>query len=777
MYTTIFNLNNSEQAMLKYIHIKTILLALCIVVIMISCKQDSKSVAINSDTILVIPQPQSIEVFEGLFIIDKNTKIQYQDDLKNVALTLSEQLSTKNSIEEFQENSENKILLSITKNEKLMKEGYELTIDKNSIKIEGDAAGVFYGVQTLTQLLAEADGKTVVPYVHIVDNPRFEWRGMHLDVSRHFFDKEFIKKYIDILAKHKLNVFHWHLTDDQGWRIEIDSYPKLTEIGAWRVGNADDEWNFDIYAAKEGEPKYGGFYTKDDVREILAHARDRFVTVIPEIELPAHSWSVLHAYPNLSCTGKDWHMGKEWSFTDPFCTGNEETFEFLENVLTEVIDLFPSEYIHIGGDEAQKTKWSACSKCQARIKNEGLKNEEELQSYFIKRIEKFVTSKGRKIIGWDEILEGGLAPDAAVMSWRGEEGGIEAAKQKHEVVMASSDFLYFNYPQSNPTIEVVPYTRIIDLESVYNYNPVPEVLNEEEQKYIKGVEACLWSEYFYSEEQVINRLLPRVLALSEISWTVLENKNWNRFQGKLTKHLSYLDKNNIDYFIAEPTSTGLSSFVNDSIVVELNSPFKEIPIFYSLDGSEPNSNKYYTPIIIDDNILLKAKIILPSGKESAVFEKKYSKINYQEASTLTMVNKGISLGYFIGAIDQLSEFDKLKILKKVDIVTHISMPEGMPKDAFGLIYRGYVKIPEEGLYTFYTSSDDGSRLYINDQLVVDNDGKHGMQERKGEVALKTGYHKILIRYFENGGGEGLKVEMQGPSLEKNEIPSNFLFHN
>ncbi len=757
--------------------LKKLSLTLGIFLIVTSCQQVEENIAVSSNIISVIPQPQSIEAFEGLYTIDKNSSIQYKGALENVAHALSNELAAKNAVQEFNNQSDHQILLSVTENEKLKKEGYELTINKTGIRIEGDAAGVFYGVQTLMQLLVEADGKTVVPYVHIIDNPRFEWRGMHLDVSRHFFDKEFVKKYIDILAKHKLNVFHWHLTDDQGWRIEIDKYPKLTEIGAWRMGNADDKWEFDIYGAEEGKPKYGGFYTKDDIKEVVAYAKERFVTVVPEIELPAHSWSVLHAYPNLSCTGKDWHMGKEWSFTDPFCAGNEETFTFLENVLTEVIDLFPSTYIHIGGDEAQKTRWEECSKCQGRMKVEGLKNEEELQSYFIERIEKFVTSKGRKIIGWDEILEGGLAPGAAVMSWRGEKGGIEAAKQKHEVVMVPAEFLYFNYPQSNPEVEVVPYARIIDLETVYNYNPVPETLNKEEQKYIKGVEACLWSEYFYSEEQVINRLSPRVLALSEISWTETKNKDWNRFQEKLTKHLSYLDKKNIDYFIAAPTSSGMSTFAANSIAIKLNSPFNGAKIHYTLDGSNPseNSTLYDSLIVIKNNATLKAKTVLPSGRTSANFEKNYRKIKYQQATDLTSVTDGLVMQSFKGDINQLSEFNTLKKLNIAEITSTITLPTKIPKGGFGLKFTGYIKISEDGIYTFYTSSDDGSTLYINDKMVVDNDGKHGMQEKKGEVALKTGYHKLLISYFEGGGGKGLEVKIQGPAIEKGEIASSMLF--
>ncbi len=701
----------------------------------------------------------------------------YSGDLENVAHALSSELGAKNTVQKFNNESDPPILLSISENKKLKKEGYELTVDKNGIKIAGDAAGVFYGVQTLRQLLIKTEDKTVVPYVHVIDNPRFEWRGMHLDVSRHYFDKEFIKKYIDILAQHKLNVFHWHLTDDQGWRIEIDKYPKLTEVAAWRAGDGEAPWDYDINGAEEGKPKYGGFYTKDDIREVLAYAKERFVTVVPEIELPGHSWSVLHAYPNLSCTGKEWHRGKLWSFSDPYCVGNEETFTFFEDVLTEVIDLFPSTYIHIGGDEAKKTTWKQCSKCQARIKAEGLENEEELQSYFIKRIEKFVTSKGRKIIGWDEILEGGLAPDATVMSWRGEEGGIKAAKQNHDVIMTPSDKLYFNHAQSNPKLEGVPRALIIDLEKVYMYNPVPKELSLSEKEHIKGVEACLWSEYIFTEAIAIERLLPRLLALSEIAWTANESKNWEHFQEKLTTHLIFLDKQNIHYFIAAPTSKGLSTFTGDSLSILLEVPFKGAKIYYTLDGSEPTnkSSLYSTAISIKESVTLNAKTILPSGKESAIFEKTYSKISFHKAIDLANATSGLLLNYYQGAINQLSEFDKMQVLKQAEIVTRIKIPEGMPKDAFGLKYDGYIKIPKDGIYTFYTSSDDGSGLYINDKLVVNNDGKHGMQERKGEIALRTGYHKFSVTYFEEGGGEGLAVKLQGPSIEKGEIPSNMLF--
>lgn len=765
--------------MKKIFLLKNILFTLGILLILISCEKKDNSKAISSDTISVIPQPQLIEASEGIYTINQNTIIQYQGDLKHVAQYLSDGLRHKNTIQELKNTIKSQVLLSIVQNEALGKEGYELTVNAEGVKIKGTAAGAFYGVQTLIQLLIETDSNTIVPFVHIVDQPRFAWRGMHLDVSRHFFDIEFIKTYIDILAKHKLNVFHWHLTDDQGWRIEIDGYPKLAEIAAWRAGEADDEWNYDIHAPEEGKPIYGGVYTKDDIREVLAYAEEHFVTVIPEIELPAHSWGALLAYPNLSCTGEIWHMGEIWSFTDPFCAGNEETFTFFETVLTEVIDLFPSTYIHIGGDEAQKTKWEECSKCQNRIKTEGLKDEEELQSYFIKRIAKFVESKGRKVIGWDEILEGGLASGAAVMSWRGEEGGIKAVKQHHKVIMTPQEFLYFNKSQYDPVVEDIPYADVLTIETVYNYNPVPDDLSKEEQKNIIGTEACLWTEFIYSDSLAIQRLLPRISALSEIAWTAYEDKDWNRFQGKLMHYFAFLDRLGLDYFVNPPNTKEGATFVEESTDITLSLPFTGAQIYYTVDGSEPTreSSLYELPIAITSNTTIKAKTILPSGKESVVFEKTIRKISYHEATDLANVEEGILLNYYKGSISQLSEFGELKVLKEAEKVTTIDMPEGMPDDNFGLQYSGYVKIPKDGIYTFYTSSDDGSGLYVNGIMVVNNDGFHGMQEKNGEIALKTGYHKLSVNFFEGGGGEGLSVEMQGPDMEKATVHSSLLFVN
>jgi hexosaminidase len=371
---------------------------------------------------------------------------------------------------------------------------------------------------------------------------------MMLDVSRHFFPKSFVKECIDIAAMHKLNTFHWHLTDDQGWRIQILKYPKLTSVGAWRVDREQFTWN-ERKPAQPGEvATYGGFYTQDDIREVVAYAKSRFVTVVPEIEMPGHATAALAGYPELSCTGGPFTVrtGGYWPITDIFCAGNDSTFEFLQNVLTEVMELFPGEIIHIGGDEANKAEWKKCPKCQARIKNEGLKNEEELQSYFIHRIEKFLNVKGKRLIGWDEILEGGLAPNATVMSWRGIEGGIAAARENHDVVMTPTDYCYFDYYQAQSG-EPEAIGGFVPMEKVYSFEPVPEVLTPDEAKHILGVQANLWTEYIGDPRHAQYMYLPRLGALAEIAWSQPEQKNYEGFFVRMSKQYPRYEAAGLNY--------------------------------------------------------------------------------------------------------------------------------------------------------------------------------------------------------------------------------------
>ncbi len=508
----------------------------------------------------IIPQVQESEIGNGHFRIDRNTKIVIDsDDQKvwDVANYCVEQFNTASgyslsvSAPERNKAARNSIIFT-DKNldQSSGDEGYTLTSNTSHIVLTGTAHGLFYAVQTLFQLLPEEifSSKTLenidwqIPSVSIIDKPRFKWRGMHLDVGRHMFPVSFIKKYIDYIAMHKLNTFHWHLTEDQGWRIEIKQYPRLTEMGSWRKGSQiPNSHEIDTLL-------YGGFYTQDEIREVVAYAEERFVTVIPEIELPGHSVAALSAYPELSCTGGPFEVRTAWGISDDiYCAGNDSVFTFLENVLSEVLELFPSEYIHIGGDEAPKLRWEKCTKCQNRIKNESLKGEHELQSYFISRIEKFLNSKGRKIIGWDEILEGGLAPNAAVMSWRGIEGGISAARQKHFVVMTPADYLYFCWYAGDPENEPPALGGFLPLEKVYAYEPMPEGLSIDEQSYIMGVQACLWTENIDTPELAEYMILPRLCALSEIAWSPKEKRNFDDFSARLSTHYGSLEELGVNY--------------------------------------------------------------------------------------------------------------------------------------------------------------------------------------------------------------------------------------
>lgn len=441
--------------------------------------------------------------------------------------------------------------------------GYSLVVTGKSITVKaGSPAALFNAVQTIRQLMppdvekpfSGTVNKLAIPACEIKDEPRFAYRGMHLDVGRHLFSVEAIKKYIDLLALHKMNYFHWHLTEDQGWRIEIKKYPRLTEIGSIRketvIGHAGRKPNqFD------GKP-YGGFYTQDEVRDIVSYAASRFITVIPEIEMPGHSLAALAAYPELSCTGGPFEVGKTWGiFEDVYCAGKEETFSFLEDVLTEVFELFPSQYIHIGGDECPKTRWQKCSLCQKRIKDEGLKDEHELQSYFIRRIEKFALSKGKRIIGWDEILEGGLAPEATVMSWRGVKGGIEAARQNHDVIMTPTTYAYLDYYQAEPADQPLAIGGYLPLEKVYSFNPVFEELTEEQQKHILGVQGNVWTEYIATPEHLEYMACPRMFAISEIGWTMANKKDFEDFLARFEIQRKRYDALNINYFKGEYRDT------------------------------------------------------------------------------------------------------------------------------------------------------------------------------------------------------------------------------
>jgi len=613
---------------------KKVFLIISVAFVMLQSCMPSKDHTVN-----VIPNPNHLSAGDGSFVINNETRLLIEDDNIDARVTaqiFKDQLRLISGINpemgKYDERtSENAIVFGIDNElqKNLGNEGYTLEVDKHRILINGsDASGLFYGLQTLYQLMPAGiygDDRSVkaetieLPCVNILDRPAYSWRGMHLDVSRHFFPKEFIKRYIDLIAMHKMNVFHWHLTDDNGWRIEIKEYPKLTEISAWRVDREEEGWRNATPPKPGEEATYGGFYTQEEIREVIKYAEEKHITIIPEIELPGHTSEVFAAYPELSCRGEKLYVqpGSYWPNEDIFCAGKEETFEFLENVLKEVAELFPAEYIHIGGDEANKTRWEECKKCQKRIKDEGLENEEELQSYFIKRIEKYLNSLGKKLIGWDEILEGGLAPEATVMSWRGFDGGIEAAEQGHDVIMCPVSHCYFDYYQADPEFQPLAIGGFTTLKEVYDFNPTPPVLDSEQAKHILGAQGNVWTEFIPTPEHAEYMAVPRMTALAEAIWTKTENKDWTCFQHRLQQQFKRFDAMGVNYCEGSyrVNIVPMFNYRQHKYEVMLESEILDAEIYYTIDGSEPdmNSLKYEKEIEVNTETTIKA-VIFRDGK-------------------------------------------------------------------------------------------------------------------------------------------------------------------
>lgn len=529
-------------------------------------------------------------------------------------------------------------------------EGYQLEIDEAGVRLTAKTeTGLFYGKQTLLQLLTPNG----LPYVKINDQPRFLYRGLHLDVSRHFFDKEEVKKLMNVMSYYKLNTLHLHLTDAGGWRLQIDKYPKLTQEGAFRTQSDWREWwdnGKDRQYLKEGtEGAYGGYYTKDDIRDMLAYAAEKHITIIPEIEFPAHSDEVFVAYPELCCAGKSHTSGD-------FCIGNPKTFEFMENVLTEVIELFPSEYIHIGGDEAGKNTWKTCPKCQALMKKEKLANVDELQSYMIRKAEEFLNSKGRRLIGWDEILEGGLAPEATVMSWRGEAAGFKSARMGHDVIMTPGNYMYFDFYQADPRHQPVAIGGYTPIRKVYSYNPIPQdSLTAEEAKHFLGVQANTWTEYIPTPEHLEYMMFPRALAVAEIGWTPQEKRDWQDFKPRVNAHIPVLQQMGLNPF---PLSNELEfdmvvDTIQKEIRVTMDAEKYPAEIHYTTDGSTPTASSpiYQEPIVVKDSAKIVAGIFVNGQLQDRVSEQR---VDYHKGIGKSIrFNSRLYPGYMAGGINAI----------------------------------------------------------------------------------------------------------------------------
>jgi hexosaminidase len=647
--------------------IAEIMILLCCSLIW-SCKPNR---SFTESEIALIPQVQKMTLGESSFKFRENTKLVVesvdQEVVANQFAGLFEK-ATGWKLQVIVGGNEGSNQVYFKTDQVMAPEGYSIDVQKNRIEIKASKpAGFFYATQTIRQLLPveiESQQKQqnidwLVPVVSINDNPAFKWRGFMLDVVRHFFPKEDVLRMIDNLALHKINTLHLHLVDDQGWRIEIKKYPKLTSVGAWRVDHEDKPWGARPPQQPGEKATYGGFYTQEDIKEIVAYAQAHFMNVVPEIEMPAHVTSALAAYPQFSCKGTPLTVpsGGLWPITDIYCAGNDSTFLFLQDVLSEVIDLFPSKYIHVGGDEATKTEWGKCPKCKKRIKDENLKNVGELQSYFMKRMEKFVNSKGRTLLGWDEILEGGLPAEATVMSWRGFQGGIEAANQGHDVVMTPTSDCYFDYYQGPMDQEPLAIGGYLPLSKVYNFNPVAPEISAEGAKHILGGQANLWTEFVPTFKHAEYMTFPRIAALAEAVWSPEEVRNWDDFSRRIKLFMKRYDQLGINYSKSAYKVTAKSELdpAKKQLAVSLKGELAGLEIHYTTDGSEPTnlSSIYSEPILLDKTSTLKAITFtdgIPFGKSMSLslnlnkatvkpvkYLIPYSK-NYKGSGEYTMVN-------------------------------------------------------------------------------------------------------------------------------------------
>lgn len=729
-------------------------MALCFLA---SCAEPQGEVKSYNQGINIIPTPQSLVQHDGFFRLGSNTAIAAASpEAKTVAEFFAAKMRTATGLN-IQIAEKGNIQLSVDPSLDVANdEGYTLDVTKDgAVVVAKTAQGLFYGMQSFLQLLpAEIESPSKVngiawqaPAVSIKDAPRFGYRGIMLDPCRHFMPVENVKKYLDVLSLFKMNRMHWHLTDDQGWRIEIKKYPKLTEIASKRIDGEGTE--------------HSGYYTQEEIKEIVKYAADRFITVVPELELPGHEMAAIAAYPNLSCKGEQGTPRIIWGVEDiVMCPGKEDMFTFLQDVIDEMVPLFPSEYFHIGGDECPKISWKNCPLCQKRIKEEGLKAdskhsaEERLQSYVIQRMEKYLATKGKKIIGWDEILEGGLAPSATVMSWRGEDGGIAAALMDHTVIMTpGGNGMYLDAYQGDSKIEPVTIGGYTLLEKTYSYDPIPDTLVAMgKSNYILGVQGNTWSEYMYDEAKRDYMVFPRILAVAEIGWTNLDRKDYKDFERRIENAYVRLDGHAINYHIPQPEQpNGSCNFVafTDKASLEFKTT-RPIKMVYTLDGSEPTpaSTAYTAPIEITETTTLKIASVLPSGKMSPIRTIQVEKQSLAPAKEVAKTTPGLNMEVTDGMYLNVKELEAAQKETKKSVIKDLKEIRSVVKTSesmrgvnqYAAVATGYVNIPEDGVYFI---SSDLEEVWIDGKLLVNNGGEvKRFSRHDSSVALAKGLHEI-----------------------------------
>jgi hexosaminidase len=740
----------------------------------------------NSGAPAIVPLPQHLRMQSGAFAFDAQTRLHADSDsARATAAVFKEWLRSTQGLDLTIDNGaprkdeRNLVWFETAKAKRgASPEAYRLTADNTRIRITGSDAGLFYGMQTLTQLLpATKQDKVEAAAVEIDDAPRFAWRGLHLDAGRHFFPIAFVKKYLDVMAMYKLNTFHWHLTEDQGWRIEIKKYPRLTEFASRRRETVVDH-KVDPYVG-DGIPYDGGYYTQDEVRDIVAYAAARHITVIPEIEMPGHAQAALAAYPQFACTPGPFEVWTNWGVSENIYCPKEETFAFLDDVLTEVAALFPAPYIHIGGDEAPKVAWKNSELAQAIIKREHLKDEGELQSWFIRRVEKIVHAKGKRMIGWDEILEGGLAPDATVMSWRGEQGGIAAAKQGHDVVMSPGDYCYLDHAQGPAESEVFPLDGHLPLAQVYAYDPQPRELSARERGHILGVQGNVWSEHMPNAEVVEYAAFPRALALAEVGWSLQSTRDYADFERRLANQYPRLDGHGIRYRIPEPQGLADVFQVDQAHTrIQLASALPGATIYYTLDGTLPDpkfSPRYTAPVDVELPLErkreLRTLVVAADGRRSGVYNATLWNRHPKPAVAASGSKPGFGYAYYEGRFTALNEFEKTAAgepLKRGEAKS-LTLDDYKGKKNFGLVFDGEFDAPADGIYRFVVSADDAASIAIDGETVLRNEDYQ--QPRETRVPLQRGPHNLRVHYMQRGGDLALRLQWAPPGEALRDIDS------
>lgn len=756
--------------------------------IFMACKSPDSSSPVNR-SLSITPIPFKVDTKQGYFEINKKTTFQCNDTSSEViarffiekikaftghSFSMHSESRTKNSIQLIKESTLD-----------FGEEEYHLSISKDEVKIKAKTdQGLYYGMQTFMQLLPLYDANPKnqmhlpikIQALNIEDKPRFGWRGMHLDVSRHFFSIDFIKKQLDILSLFKINKFHWHLTDDQGWRIEIKKYPKLTEIGSKRKNN---DGSF-----------HQGFYTQEEIKEVVQYAKERFIDVIPEFDTPGHAIAILAGYPEFSCSKEKYEVRNLWGVESSIlCAGKEETYTFIEDVVQELSTLFPYEYYHMGGDEVPKDQWKNSLECRELKKREGLKDEKEIQSYFMARVEKILSKFDKKMIGWDEILEGGITPTTNIMSWQGEEGGIKAANKGHDVIMTPAKYCYFNFYQGDFKAEPLAFGGYIPLEKVYHYDPIPKEIKDDKKKHILGAQGNVWTEYAYEDKTIEYLLYPRIIALAETTWSQKENKKFDDFLNRLNTVYDVLEYHHANYHIPlpeGPTSNKIAFIDSVSIPFTTTHPVKMV---YTTDGTDPNasSTAYTEPLHFKENAELRIASILENGKMSSIRKLNITKENPIAASNTAKLSQGLIMKEIKGdfkSINDIKDTTKVhtSVVQKIkDANTTYHWGHEVNKNNFKAVFLdGYVDIPEDGVYYFSSTQD---QVWIGNQLVIDYKTPLKKHPKESSIALQKGKHKLKIVYLNNiakgWATDWNTVELKyrkASEVDYKEINENMIFH-